>query len=383
MKAFKRFWALASALILTLSVLSGCGQKDSDIGSSSGALSGSAAGSGGAGDTSVQGEVMDLTGVADPFLAVSGLAGDTVVARVDGEEITAASVLYWYGQTGSLDMALELASLHCQVHAIARQEGLSPDSGLAEQTEESLTGLAAQLGNETLMTHTLWAQLLTPELLLYFNESTNLYSQLSDLYFGEDSGHYPTDAEVAAYLEETGQYRAKHILLSTVDDNRQPLDEATIARKKAQADDFLSQLRAADDPIVLFDQLMSEHSEDPGLALNPEGYTTEKGQMVAPFENAALALQVGEISDVVESDFGYHIILRLPMNPDEFRDKYVSHLMDQKIDQRMKASSPEKTSDFDKLDPAALQSKLTALQNAVSAELDAAQNAPSESGSQG
>lgn len=377
MKAFKRFWALASALILTLSVLSSCGQKDSDIGS------GSAAGSGGAGDASVQGEVMDLTDVDDPFLAVSGLAGDTVAARVDGEEITAASVLYWYGQTGSLDMALELASLHCQVHAIARQEGLSPDSALAEQTEQSLTGLAAQLGNETLMVHTLWAQLLTPELLLYFNESTNLYSQLSDLYFGEDSGHYPTDAEVAAYLEETGQYRAKHILLSTVDDNRQPLDEATIAQKKAQADDFLSQLRAADDPIVLFDQLMSEHSEDPGLALNPEGYTTEKGQMVAPFENAALALQVGEISDVVESDFGYHIILRLPMNPDEFRDKYVSHLMDQKIGQRMKASSPEKTSDFDKLDPAALQSKLTALQNAVSAELDAAQNAPSESGSQG
>ena len=64
-------------------------------------------------------------------------------------------------------------------------------------------------------------------------------------------------------MDEQGIYRAKHILLLTVDmDTREPLDEETIAKKKETAAQLLDQLRAAEDPIALFDQLMNEHSED-------------------------------------------------------------------------------------------------------------------------
>ena len=58
-------------------------------------------------------------------------------------------------------------------------------------------------------------------------------------------------------MDEAGFYRAKHILLLTTDPStREPLDEAAIAQKKEQIDGFLAQLRAAEDPIALFDQLM-------------------------------------------------------------------------------------------------------------------------------
>ena len=372
MKMRKRLWAAALALVMTVTALTGCGGKDD----------GSASGAG----SSAQPEAMDLTGVTDPYLAVSGLAGDTVVARLGDEDLPLSLLLYWLPRYSGVDEALEVASFHSQIHLLARQEGLTPDPSVAQDREREYADVAAQMGSEESVDHMLWAQMLDRNLLIYLYESTDLYDQLCQLYYGENSGHYPTDADVNAYLEETGWYRCKHILLATVDtETRQPLDEETIARKKVTADDFLAQIRAAEDPIATFDQLMNEHSEDPGLVTNPEGYTTSKGKMVPPFEEAALALNVGEISEVVESDLGYHIILRLPMSADEFRDRCISYLLDQRMEALRETTPLERLPELDKLDVAAIREKLAALQTAVNAEVDAinSQNDASGSGGQG
>ena len=61
---------------------------------------------------------------------------------------------------------------------------------------------------------------------------------------------------------------------------------------------------------------MTELSEDPGKLHYPEGYTYAPGTMVPVFENAANALEEYEISDIVDTSYGYHIILRLPYSPD-------------------------------------------------------------------
>lgn len=366
----KRLWAAALALVMTVTALTGCGGKDS------GSAGGSGAGS------SAQVEAMDLAGVTDPYLAVSGLAGDTVVARLGDEDIPAALLLYWLAQTGGVDEALEVASIHSQIHLLARQEGLTPDPSVAQVVEQDYANAVAQLGSEELVDHTLWAWPADRDLLIYLNESADFYDQLCELYYGENSGHYPTDAEVNAFLEETGQYRCKHILLAAIDtETREPLDEETIAQKKTAADDLLAQLRAAEDPIALFDQLMNEYSEDPGLAAYPDGYTTSKGEMVAPFEEAALALNVGEISDIVESSNGYHIILRLPMSADEFRDSCVSYLLDQRMDALRETTPLEKLPELDKLDVASILKNLTSLQTAVYAERDAV-NSQNDAGSE-
>lgn len=58
-----------------------------------------------------------------------------------------------------------------------------------------------------------------------------------------------------------------------------------------------------------FEQMARIYSEDPGSAANGGLYTNvARGKMVKPFEAAALNLQEGEISDPVETDFGYHLI---------------------------------------------------------------------------
>lgn len=391
MKNRKRL--VAFALVLSLTALSGCGPKPSGS-----AGSGSASGSGSGSSDSIT--PMDLSQVTDPALAVAGVAGEEVLVRLGTAEITANDYLYWLQRSISdylepfggqmttlpwdtemsdgltfgqymLDNALDAAALHCMLRELARQENLTPDPDVATQVDKQYAAMVVQAGSdESRVIHTLWTQMLTRDLLINLNENTELFSQLAELYYGENSGHYPTDAEVNAYLDEVGRYKAKHILLATIDlDTREPLDEATVAQKKAQAEDFLAQLRAAEDPIALFDDLMNEHSEDSGLATNPDGYTTAKGDMVAPFEEAALALKAGEISEVVESDFGYHIILRLPLDPDDFRDDCVTSLMEKRIDQEIERLGLEKTAAFDKLNVGDFWDKLQSLQYAVQIEM--------------
>lgn len=81
--------------------------------------------------------------------------------------------------------------------------------------------------------------------------------------------------------------------------------------KKAKAEEILQRAKNGED----FATLANENSEDPGNKDpkgNPQGglYTNvQQGRMVKPFEDAALSLQPGQVyPDVVESDFGYHII---------------------------------------------------------------------------
>ena len=394
MKHSKRLWAAALALAMTLSALTACGGKPA-----AGSTSGSGSSPDGSAGDSAQITPMDLSQVTDPWLAVSGIAGDEVVARLGETEISASHYLYWLqrvisdylgqfgGQMTTLpwdtemtegqtfgqfmeDQALEIATLHALLRQLGQAENLTPDPAVAADVNDQYVNMITQAGdNEERVIHALWANLLSKDLLTWLSENSDLSTQLQELYFGENSGHYPTDAEVNAYLEEAGKYKAKHILLATIDlSTREPLDEAAIAQKKAQADDLLAQLRAAEDPIALFDDLMHQYSEDTGLETNPEGYTTSKGEMVAPFENAALALKAGEISGVVESDFGYHIILRLPMDPADFRAECVSHLWGEKIDQERERLGVEKTAALDNLDVGQFWDKTQSLQAAVQAE---------------
>lgn len=388
MKKLKRIGAMTLALVMALSALSGCGQK------SPGASS-NPTGSG-SGDSS-QITPMDLSKITDPYLAVSGLAGDEVVARVGDGEITASQYLYWLnreienylapfgGQMNTLpwdsemaegltfgqsmgEEALDVASYYCVMKKAAQDAGIAPDPGVAATVDQQYADLVVQAGaNEERVIHALWAQMLTKNLLTSLNEHSDLFTQLVNRD-REENGE-PTDAEVMAYLEEIGTYRAKHILLATIDlATREPLDDEAIAQKKAAADDLLVQLRGAEDPIALFDQLMNQYSEDTGLETNPDGYTTQKGEMVAPFEQAALALKDGEISDVVESDFGYHIILRLPINPDGFRDECAAARLRDSLIQERERLGVEKTAAYDKLDVGTFWNNMLSLQTAVQME---------------
>lgn len=197
----------------------------------------------------------------------------------------------------------------------------------------------------------------------------------------------PTDDQLNSYV-----YQTRHILLKTVDTTATPtlqedgtytypaLDDATVAEKKALAEDILSQLNASDDPSTLFDELMNEYSEDEGLANSPEGYTATLGQMVSPYEKAALALSFGQVSGIVESEYGYHIIIRDQVKDlSSYADKWREYQMGQQVDQWMADADIQTTEALDNLDVADFYAKFNAYQVALSAEYTAAAATPSPS----
>jgi peptidyl-prolyl cis-trans isomerase C len=102
-------------------------------------------------------------------------------------------------------------------------------------------------------------------------------------------------------FQQGPRVRASHILIGIP----QNADVATKQQAKTKAEALLKDLKAGKD----FGEAAKTNSQDPGSAPNGGdlGYF-EQGQMVPPFEQAAFALKAGEMSEVVETQFGYHII---------------------------------------------------------------------------
>jgi parvulin-like peptidyl-prolyl isomerase len=111
----------------------------------------------------------------------------------------------------------------------------------------------------------------------------------------------------ARYLDDFGQFRSRHILITFNKEAADPAVDEANALAKATA--IRDQLRADPNNQNLWNQLAKDDSQDPGSAESGgELGWVGKGQFVKPFEDAAKALAIGEISDPVKSDFGFHVI---------------------------------------------------------------------------
>ncbi len=121
-----------------------------------------------------------------------------------------------------------------------------------------------------------------------------------------------TDEDVKKYYEDNPSrfeqpemVRASHILLATQDlKTREELSAEKKAAQHKLAEDLLKRARGGED----FAKLAKEYSEDSGSKDRGGEYTFPRNQMVKEFEAAAFALNTNQISEIVTTQFGYHII---------------------------------------------------------------------------
>lgn len=352
----------------------------------------------------------------DIIMQTAGIARDTPLLTVDGAEVPAEELLYWLssyadqyaawgmtdltmdmgdGQTLGqyyLDSAVETATLYqlmenkaeelkmgwtkenqdsydeqlqTMKESLAQQAGLDPETQ-SDRVDTELVRLISYMG-------------LSQEGFFHINQASFLYNNLMEGLYGTEG----TDAPDADKLNEAGVFHAKHILIKAepVTDADGNVTDDGMAAAQAQAQALYDQLLAAEDPMTLFDQLMTENTDDVDSSGNvnggTEGYTFGPGEMVDEFYEGTKALAEGEISQPIQSQYGYHIILRLSADNEAGYDKYAQVKMQDQIDQWMDEAQVERSETLESLDLQAFYDGLTTLRSDISAASQA-DSAPAE-----
>ncbi len=187
----------------------------------------------------------------------------------------------------------------------------------------------------------------------YFQENKEDYAteeQVNIRYININPADFVTQTDIEQYYTDNQNLfmnpelvKARHILKKFPDRNNVTDEDRTST--KAAAEELLKTVKEEIASGTSFADLAEKHSEDTGSAVDggalgtsydhlPEGKYFGRGQMVKPFEEACFdVLQSGEVSDLVESVFGYHIIQLEEKHPpsvksfpeveSEIRDKLV------------------------------------------------------------
>jgi peptidyl-prolyl cis-trans isomerase C len=199
---------------------------------------------------------------------------------------------------GVLDDMIAMRLLKQEVQ---RRQLTATDAELAAAVKQ----LRQQFPSEVAFTEALKAQKMTLGQLRDQARMQLLVSKMLDNEIGAQLAVKPTD--VSAFYEKNPErfqqpeaVHASHVLIAVP----QGADAATKAAARAKAENVLKQARAGAD----FAQLARTYSNDASAPRGGDLGFFPKGQMVPAFEAAAFALAPNQISDVVETPFGFHVI---------------------------------------------------------------------------
>lgn len=268
--------------------------------------------------------------------------GSAVVATVNGTEVTWKLYYYLIGSLTSqyinytmaipdfsADMgdgttlqdamreALE-ARIKYYTVAITEAENRGLTDTVNAEVDEQWNSIVEQYGGvDALMEAMESAYLDEPTYRMLLTSNAAFNAIMVDSY--GTAGEKLTDGDVLTWANDNNYLHCKHILFLTQNDDGTDKTDEEKAEIRKEAEATLAELRTLEDDreamIARFDELMAD-ADDPGMTTFPDGYTFTSNQMVQEFEDGTRALEEYEISDIVESSYGYHIILRLPLDPE-------------------------------------------------------------------
>ena len=245
---------------------------------------------------------------------------DAMVAKVNGTKITEEMITKEMGRLASTAGANADPQQLAQMRDVMRGQAIenminrtllnkaAADEGVTiarEQVTARIGDIKKSFPSEQEFTQRISMMGMTTQELEQEIETGLRFESLLSRHTGEVST--PTEQEIAAFydtnrsrFQQPERVHARHILISVGKDDT-PEQKA---EKRARAAKIRTDLVAGADFAATASQASDCPSKQQGGDLGFFG----RGMMVPAFESAAFALKVGELSDVVETDFGYHLI---------------------------------------------------------------------------
>jgi len=277
-----------------------------------------------------------------------GSAGDAVAARVNGAVITNAQVDRMLGEIvhrfGGRIPAEQMAGVRPTLWKQAREVLVSQQLLLQEADREKIQPDAKEVEAKV------------KEMKERFPDAGSFQNALASSGISEKqlrddvgrgvriesllekkapAGPDASDKEVDAFYREHAEeftsperVRASHILIAVAPED----DAQEKARKREKLAGLRKEIKKGGD----FAAVAAEHSDCPSKSKGGDLGFFERGRMAKPFEDAAFAMKVGTLSDIVETEFGYHLIKvmehkdagKIPL--EEVRGQLASYLNQQK-----------------------------------------------------
>ena len=254
----------------------------------------------------------------------AGMEEEQILLTMDGWEIPAWRYLYWLGYAcervedryresklpldwstpvagGTLadyvkDQALADTALYAAVENWAERYNCTPAESETEAPALPDMGLSLTQMEE-------------------LEQVGRMYAALYELYCTEGSVLAPTEDELAAFGKERGAVTLDRILISTADDRE--------AAQKRSAEVF-SQINSAEDQAAVFSMLATEG----GDPLGPRTLLPETEELEPELVEAALTLEEGQCSGILETEAGFSILRRLPLETSVLKEAYFDHLLE-------------------------------------------------------
>ena len=307
----KKFVAILLVSVLALGCLAGCGSKNEDT-------------------------VMTVDGVDvsfDEYMYYLNAAASTLIsyyqASTGGGVDWDGVCIYDKTKTNAewcINEALYNAAQGCVIMSKGKSMNALPTDEQLKSLEDNISNIRKNYEEsddpDAAFADALNGQGFTLESFKAVNKINFTLGNIFTSLYGEN-GEKLSDEKLQAYIDENGFMTSAHILFRTKEDvkgddgktTEKELSDSAKAEKKAQAEKLCKELKAIKDDTQRkekFFEYMKEYSEDPGKESFPNGYCFTEGTMVEEYTDTTRELKNYEVSDVVESDFGYHIIMRLP-----------------------------------------------------------------------